>query len=125
MKTEKESKIWDCNVNKNRTDLKNSILSNVEKNEKNVEKVTNDILKLDTEDILDVIIGILEDDFELNPKPNDEMYIFLEKLLSQKCFNEYRVLLSSVFDEEENDKNHKIISEFEEKYNIKIIDSEK
>jgi hypothetical protein len=46
-------------------------------------------------------------------------------MLAQKCFKENRNVIYSVVNDERESLDYKTISDFEEKYNINIIYSEK
>jgi len=128
---EKETIVWDFDKHEDSVEIKNSILSKEAKAEKNIEKVTNEILKLDISTQLNVILCILNDDFILpnidyeDYKDDYEYYNFIKKMLAQKCFNENRNVIYSFVNDERESLDYKTISDFEEKYNIKIIDSVK
>jgi hypothetical protein len=128
---EKETIVWDFDKYEDSIEIKNSILSKEAKAEKNIEKVTNEILKLDTSTQLNVILCILNDDYILpnidyeDYKDDYEYYNFIEKMLAQKCFKENRNVIYSVINDERESLDYKTISDFEEKYNINIIYSEK
>lgn len=103
-------------------ELTNSVLKNSNFSDK--KELSEKILKLPFNEQVHVIHYILSEMYKLEYQLPDDGNKKIEKFLALQVFNDHRALISAIVnDEDEDDENLKKerLSEFENKFNIKII----
>ena len=121
MNREKETYNYHLESTDEEIQLKDSILTEEIKKNRDVETATNNILKLSFVKQLQIVHGTLDKEYSIN-NTDDEYVTFIGKLLGQKCFNDHRSIILKLVN---NDESTEKLKEFEEKYNINIVDTEK
>jgi len=114
---EKETYIYYLDASDEEIELKDLILTEEIKNNRDIKTITNNILKLSFVKQLQAVHCILCEEY--SAETNDYVK-FITKLLGQKCFHDHRSIIMELIDD-----NNEKIKKFENKYIINIVNSEK